>query len=195
MYRIYGSTRSPFARIPRLFMIQHGIPFHFEVIDFLDSREEAARLASLTPINKVPFLEDGAQIYYDSRVIMNHLMKKHEIPALSADDENRVTAIYSLMDSLVHLFLMRRNGFDVDSPNVFIDRLKARVPAALEFTRAWSASLDPDRAEDWNYASMSLYAALFWADARGLLKLADEPAHAAFLERFAKRPGITETGF
>lgn len=196
MYRIYGSVRSPFTRIPRMFLLRHGIPFHFEVVNFLDSREEQERLARLSPINKVPFLEeDGGPTLYDSRVIMNHLIRKHGTAPLTADDENRVTASYSLMDSGVHLFLMGRNGFDVRSPNWLVDRLRARIPAALAFTREWAAGLDPARPEDWGYASMSLYAALYWADARELLRLAEFPEHADFVRRFAGAPGVAETGF
>lgn len=193
--RIYGSVRSPFARIPQIYLLTHGIEFEFEIINFLDSPEERARLESLTPINKVPLMKDGDLTLFDSRVIMTYLQRKHGLPAPTWEEENQITASYSAMDSLVQLFLMGRSGFDVTSANPLTDRIRARVPQAITYSENWIRGLSPQRPSDWNYASMSWYAALYWANARELWDIRQSPAHERFLHDFASAPGLADTGF
>src|SRR5512138_3006560 len=110
-YTLIGSERSPFVRICRMLMFQHGIDFNFRVLNFVDSKEDAIALANETPINKVPVLIDGDQKIFDSRVIIHHLSKKHGLKDLSLEEENIISVIYGCLDSSVILFLMKRDGF------------------------------------------------------------------------------------
>ena len=165
------------------------------VMNFVDDKKAAAELEKETPINKVPVLIDGDQKIFDSRVIVNHLTQKHGLRPLTLDEENIVSAIYSCLDTGVILFLMKKDGFDVDGPGFFLTRNRARIPNNLEFIAPWMRSLDPSKPGDWNFASMSLFSFLFWADARGVYDIKPHPELTAFLKRFSEAPGVKETGF
>jgi glutathione S-transferase len=192
-YTLIGSIRSPFVRICRMLMESNGIPFVFRVLNIADDAKAAAELAKESPINRVPVLLDGNQKIFDSRVIANFLIKRHGLAALTLDEENLVSAIYSCLDTGVTLFLMRKDGFDMNDPGFFLSRQRARIPANLAYLTPFAEKLDPKR--DWNYVSMSLYSFLFWANARELIRLTDYPKLVAFMERFKDAPGVQSTGF
>lgn len=177
-------------------MIRHEIDFHFRALNFVDDKNDALALAKETPINKVPILIDSEQKIFDSRVIVNHLIKTHNLPALSLAEENLVSAVYSCLDAAVILFLMKRDGFDIDGPGFFLQRNRERIPSNLNFLAEWAESLNPENSRDWNYVSMSLFSFLYWAEARaGFLDVKPLPAHAKFMHRFGNAPGVRETGF
>lgn len=194
-YTLVGSIRSPFVRACRMLMHQNGIDFDFRVLNFVDDPKDAEALARETPVNRVPILLDGAQKIFDSRVIVSHLTRTHGLRALSLDEENYVTAIYGGMDAAVALYLLKRDGIDVSGPGFYFARQRARIPASLAFVTPWARRLDASRADDWNYASMSLFSFLYWGEARGSLTVTDYPELAAFAERFADAPGVRQTTF
>jgi glutathione S-transferase len=195
-YTLIGSQRSPFVRISRMLMIQHGIKFDFSVLNFVDDAKAAEALEKETPINKVPILVDGAQRIYDSRVIASYLTRKHHLPELTLDQENMVSAIYGCLDTSVILFLLKRDGIDLNQPGFFLKRNRERIPRILEFVSPWARGLDSNKPQDWNYASMSLFSYLYWAQARELLTdLKPYPALQAFMTNFALAPGVKETSF
>lgn len=194
-YTLLGSVRSPFVRICRMLMIQNGIEFDFRGLNFVDDKVEAETLEKETPINKVPILVDGEQKIFDSRVIVNHLTHKHALRKLTPNEENFVSAIYSCLDTGVILFLMKRDGFDMNHPGFFLSRQRKRIPTGLAYVIPWAESLNPTKPDNWNYASMSLYSFLYWGQARELIKISDYPSLAAFMERFRHAPGVSETSF
>lgn len=190
-----GSLRSPFVRICRIFMIQNQIDFEFKILNFLDDPKDAAQLSEETPINRVPILVDQGQKIFDSRVIVNHLIKKHALPALSIEEENQVSVVYSCLDTALILFQMKKDGFDINKPGFFISRQLERIPRNLKYLDPWIRSLSPLNQSDWNLASISLFSFLFWADARELLDLNNHPTCKDFLKRFANNAGVEETTF
>lgn len=194
-YTLVGSEKSPFVRVCRMLMMQNKIDFEFRVLNFVVDKAHAEALAKASPINRVPILMDGEQTIFDSRVIVNHLVKKHGLPALTLDEENFVSTAYSCMDSGVVLFLMRQDGFDVNGSGFFLARQRERIPRNLEFMTPWARGLNPANARDWNFASMSLYAFLFWAQARQLIDLKNYPEMASFVARFSEAVGVRETSF
>lgn len=195
-YVIIGSERSPFVRVCRMLMIQHAIPFQFRVLNFVDDPADAAALSKETPINKAPVLLDGAQKIFDSRVIINYLARKHDLPPLTMDEENLLSAAYSCMDVGVMLFLMKRDGYDLSRGGSFLARNRERIPRNLEFMIPWAKTLDPSKPRDWNAASMSLFAFLHWGEVRaGVVEAARYPELTSFMERFRGAPGVKETSF
>lgn len=194
-YILVGSQRSPYVRICRMLMLQHSLPFEFRVLNFVDDPGDAALLAKETPINRVPILMDGTQKIFDSRVIVNHLIRKHGLPQLSLEDENRISTIYSCLETGVCLFLMKRDGYDMERPGFFLARQKKRIPEALDYLSSWVKTLQPSRSSDWNYMSMALFSFLYWAEKRDLLRLSEHPVHLDFMRKFENAPGVQETGF
>lgn len=190
---LIGSYRSPFVRICRIFMIQQGLEFDFKVLNFVEDKNDAAALAQETPINKIPVLIDDGQKIFDSRVIINHLSRKCGLPVRSLDEENLVSVIYSSLDTSIILFLMKRDGFDVEASGFFLERQRARVIANLAYLTPWVQGLDAAKLTDWNYASISLYSYLYYAQKRELLNVDLYPVMADFLRRFSGAVGVQET--
>jgi glutathione S-transferase len=176
-------------------MIQQNISFDFEVLDFVNDEQDANTLAKKTPINKVPVLIDNGQKIFDSRVIMNYLSEKCGFPKRTIDEENLISVIYSCMDTSVILFLMKRDGYDLQKPGFFLSRQLSRIPSNLEFLLPWVKKLSPENSSDWNYASMSLYSYLYWANARQVLNLGDYPELQNFVTLFSGAVGVKETSF
>lgn len=196
-YTLISSERSPFGRICRMLMINHGIDFNFRVLNFVDNEQDARALAQETPINKVPLLILGnQQKIFDSRVIANYLIKEHGLRPLSVDEENFVSAIYSCMDVSVTLFLMKHNGYDIQADNSYLRRQRERIPRNLEYIKSWVQKLDPKNPDDWNYASMSLLSFLVWGEIRArTVRLEEYPFAQEFLAKFSSSPGVNETVF
>jgi glutathione S-transferase len=194
-YKLIGSLRSPFTRMCRLFFINNDIGFEFEIINYLEKKEDAEYLAKISPINKIPILMDGDQKIFDSRVIYNHIVRKHGLKNLSVDEENIVSAIQSSMDVLVNLFLFNKGGLKLDSENWYVQRQRERIPQTFEFILPWMRELNANKPADWNYPSMILYSFLDWAQFRELLDLKYYPEYLVFLEKFKDARGIKETDF
>lgn len=194
-YTLIGSIRSPFVRICRLFMIQNSIPFEFKTINFIDDPKDAAELAKESPINRVPILVVDGQKIFDSRVIINYLIKKHNLKVLTIEEENQVSIAYSCLDTALTLFQMKKDGYDLNQKGFFISRQHDRIPQNLKFLDSWIKGLSSSKKEDWNFASMTLYSFLFWAHAREIFNVNDYPTCRDFLERFSKCNGVEETTF
>lgn len=194
-YTILGSARSPFVRINRIFMMHNSIPFEFKLLNFLDDPKHAAELAKESPINRVPILLVDGEKIFDSRVITNYLIKKHNLKPLSIDDENRVSVVYSCLDTALTLFQMKKDGYDINQPGFFISRHRERIPQNLKYLDSWIKELSPSKKEDWNYASIALYSFLFWAHAREIFDVHSYPTAQKFIERFANCTGVQETTF
>lgn len=192
-YTLIGSPRSPYVRICRLLLAQHGLDYEFRILNFVDKPEDAEVLAKETPINRVPILLDGEHKIFDSRVIVNYLSRKHAWRALTWEEENFVSAIYATMEAGVTLFLLKRDGFDIDADGFFLSRQRNRIPDSLDYVKTWAEKLEPKK--DWAYPAISLFCALYWLNKRSLVRLGDYPALADFQERFASMPGVGDTGF
>lgn len=178
-----------------MYFAQHEIPCEFRILNFTDDPLAAAQLAKETPINRVPYLLDGEQIVFDSRVIIQYVAQKHQLTPLTIDEENKVSAIYSAMDAGVALYLLKRDGIDTAGPGFFLSRQRARIPNNLKFVTPWAESLRSDRPRDWNFASMALYSFLHWGNARQLFQISQYPSLAEFFDRFKDCPGVQGTGF
>jgi glutathione S-transferase len=191
---IVGSERSPFVRACRMLMLQNAIQFEFKKLNFVEDAADAAELKNISPVNKVPVLIDDGQKIFDSRVIANYLIGKHSLRPLSLDEENRLTAIYSLMDTGVLFFLMKRDGLDTGANGFFLSRLRDRVPDNLNYLKDWASTLGPK--EDWHFPAMMLLSFLRWGEARAkIMEVAKWPEFRDFMSRFQDAPGVRETDF
>lgn len=174
-------------------MISHNIPFDFKVINYLENKEDQSFLAKETPINKIPYLIADGEKIFDSRVIFNYLSAKHKVKSLSLKEENHLSVVVSLFDVSVNLFMLKRGGLDIDAPNWYLERQKARIQPSLNYLETWVDKLDAYKVDDWNYVAISLYSYLHWATSREILDLKDRPILTSFLNRFSNAPGLSET--
>lgn len=184
-YILVGSMPSPFVR--RLRMAMENIPFEFKVINIYEA-PGAAELLKLNPTNQIPCLIDDGKPVWDSRIILQHLGRKHNWEQLSLDQENRMTAIERMMDAGVGLFLMKKSNFDQTA--MYPQRLNDRIVSVMNWLSSWMATPE---AGEWNQVTLTLYAGLDWMRFRDIHPLAHSAAVDAFLARHAHRPIVQST--
>jgi glutathione S-transferase len=190
-YTLIGSLTSPYVRKLRL-LLNNLAPYELKCINYLEAND-SEYLKTINPINKIPILIDNDKTIYDSRVIYNYLAHKHDLKALTIQEENILSAIDAALDTSINLFSLRRGGLDLNGGNTYIERQKERIPLLLNYLAPWAEKLDPKNPNDWNYLSMSLYSYLYWGTFREILDLSQHNSLKEFLVKFASAPGVSET--
>lgn len=178
-YTLVGSAPSPFVR--RIRMAMEHIPFEFKVINIYEEAGHA-EIHRLNPTNQIPCLLDGTQPIWDSRIILQHLGRQLGWPALTLDQENRMTAIERMIDAGVGLFMLKKS--DVAPESFYGKRLNERIVSVMEWLKPWMHSAE---AREWNQVTLTLYAGLDWMKFREIHPLAQSPEAKAFLAHHADR--------
>lgn len=185
--QLYGSQSSPFVR--RLRLLLAGQTYEFIGMNIFESADRE-RLIKLNPARKVPMLMDGEQVIFDSGVIYRYLSAKFGFSPLSWDEENTLTLINAVNDSLVEILLCQRSGFDTNDNKLFFNLQRERTEAVLAVLEQKAAA---GEFAHWNYLAMSLYALLDWASFRKLADLTPFSALLEFVVTAAQHAGVAET--
>ena len=185
--KLFGSLSSPFVRRLRLLLISQ--PYEFISLNIFETAGRET-LVQLNPTRKVPMLQDGELVIFDSGVIFRYLCQKLQLPTLSWADENRLTMINAVNDSLVELLLCQRSGFDTHSDKLFFNLQHERVVGTLQLLEQQAAA---GQFDDWDYLAISLYCLLDWAEFRQLADLTSYPALQQFVQTAQDRPGVVQT--
>jgi glutathione S-transferase len=187
-YTLVGSFPSPFVRRLRL-LLEH-IPYEFKAINIYEA-EGAAELHRLNPTHQIPLLiEDGKPIW-DSRIIFNHLNRRHDFEKMDIDKENLLTVIDRLLDAGIATFLLvHRSGVAADSDMMYLQRQRDRMDSTFNWLKAWMTS---PAAKEWSFATMTLYSALDWIKFRDVHPIGKTREAEAFLQLHAHRPIVQTT--
>ena len=184
---LYGSYPSPYVR--RLRMCLFNNDHEFVAMQIYEG-EDRERLLSLNPTAKIPMLEDGEQVLFDSRVIFRYLAAKYNYPPLSWEQENHLTLIDSANDSFVSMFLLSKSDIDVSEEKLFFKLQRERVNGTL---KALNELAEQGAFDDWHYPSICLYSLIDWVEFRQLHNLKGLDAIKAFHERNSDRIEVTAT--
>lgn len=160
MMDVYGSQPSPYVRRIRLLLAD--TPYQFHSMD-LANPGDRERLRELSPVLKIPVLVDAGKTIWDSRQIFRYLQQKNLHGALSQQQENLLTTIDGVCDSLVQLLLVERSGVTLDASNSYRKINFDRIDRSAEFLDQAVVSGD---FKDWNYPSICLYSLIDWASFR-----------------------------
>lgn len=191
---LIGSTTSPYVRKLRIYMHYNQIPFEFKSINYL-TPEDGKFLKELNPINKIPVLLINQKPLFDSRMIYQYLNRElialGKVKADTIDDENALSEIDGFLETAVNLFSLRRAGIDLKNPNnAYIEKQIARLDLILKSLSNW---IKTEKANSWNYHTMSLYAALEWASFREMILLDGYSELKTFMDKFSKSEFLVET--
>lgn len=181
--QLYGSSPSPYVR--RIRLVLAAQPYEFMTLNIFETTDRAT-LIRLNPTRKVPMLVDGDAVIYDSSVIYRYLAAKYGWVALTWQQENVLTLINAVNDSLVELLLCQRSGFDTNEDRLFFNLQHERIAAVL-------TQLEQMSWDEWNYVTMSLYALVDWAAFRGLVDLTPYPRLRETLVKHADQPAVQQT--
>ena len=187
--QLFGSKTSPYVRRIRLFL--ENRLFEFVVIDIFSS-EGRSILQELSPILKIPVLIDGHQKIFDSRVIYRYLCAKFSLIAesLNWDQENILSIIDGVNDSLINRLLLNRSGIELPPASLLDRGHQERITQSLGLL---NSLVKNHEFENWNYLSISLYSLLDWAQFRELLVISPYPFLVGFYERNRTRKIVLDT--
>jgi len=185
--RLYGSQTSPFTRRLRLELDPKC--FEFVLLDIFSGpgREELRRIS---PVMKIPVLVDAGTSVYDSRVIQRYCADKNLCAKLDWNEENLLTIIDGVSDSLVNTLLLKRSSIVLDSSSVLGRSHAERI---LESMNHLEELVEESTFSEWNFISISLYSLLDWAEFRELMSLSSYPHLQSFVARNKERPRVHET--
>ena len=172
--QLYGSQTSPYVRRIRLLLAE--TPHQFINMNIF-AEADRQKLLALNPTLKIPMLQDNGEIIFDSNVIYRYLATKMGLAALSWYQENQLTLINAVNDSLVSLFLCTRSGLNTNEDRLFFNAQKERIAASMFVLEQQATNQE---FANWQYPAMALYCLLDWVIFRELLDLEDYPALLAF---------------
>jgi glutathione S-transferase len=185
--KLYGSQSSPYVRRLRLLLANQSYQF---VNMHIFAEQDRQTLLALNPTLKIPMLEHDDKVIFDSGVIYRFLAAQLQLPALSWYQENQLTVINAVNDSLVSLLLCQRSGLDTNEDRLFFNAQKERIAASLFVLEQQAANQE---FTEWNYITISLYCLLDWVLFRELLELDEYPALLALVKCHQQQNAIAET--
>ena len=184
---LYGSVASPFVR--RIRLLLENVDYELQEVDILKP-DTRALFAAVTPIRKMPVLDDGGQRIFDSHVIHLHLARTLGLPALSLDQYNQISVIDAVCDSMVVLLMGKRSELPVNEERLMFTLQRERIHDSL----AWLEETARSGAfDEWHYPTICLICLYDWARFRQLHDFSDCPALQAAVLRHAERPSIKAT--
>lgn len=185
--KLYGSDTSPYVRRLRVWLADAD----YEYINLnIFSGEDRKLLKSKNPTLKIPMLEDGERIIFDSSTICRYLNEKLNKPALNWDEENQLTLINSASDSLIQLLLCERSNLDTHGDVMFFKLQRERLQGLFS---ELDQQVNSGRFEQWNYATIGLYCMIDWVMFRSLHDLESFSGLLAFHKQHANSPFIAQT--
>lgn len=185
--KLYGSQTSPYVRRIRLLLAE--TEFDFINLNIFGGADRET-LASINPALRIPMLDDDGQIIFDSGVIYRYLAAKLALTPLSWYQENQLTVINAVSDSLVMLLQCNRSGMDTSEDKLFFNLQRERVATSLYVLEQQAANGEFAR---WNYVAMALYSLIDWTLFRELLELDDYPALLQFARDNAQQAKIADS--
>jgi len=185
--KLYGSQTSPYVRRIRLLLATTAHEFINLNIFAGEGRQT---LAAINPALRIPMLDDAGQVIFDSGVIYRYLAAKLGIAPLSWYQENQLTVINAVSDSLVMLLQCSRSGFDTNDDKLFFNLQRERVATSLYVLEQQAAN---NEFANWDYVAMALYSLVDWTLFRELLEFDDYPALLAFVAQNNAQPMIKDS--
>ncbi|KUM51508.1 glutathione S-transferase family protein [Rheinheimera sp. EpRS3] len=185
--KLYGSQTSPYVRRIRLLLATTAHEFINLNIFAGEGRQT---LAAINPALRIPMLDDAGQVIFDSGVIYRYLAPKLGIAPLSWYQENQLTVINAVSDSLVMLLQCSRSGFDTNDDKLFFNLQRERVATSLYVLEQQA---DNGEFAQWDYVAMALYSLVDWTLFRELMEFDDYPALLAFLAQNKAQPVIKDS--
>lgn len=184
---LYGTTPSPFVR--RIRLLLDGVDYHFEDVPLYDDagRQQYGRIS---PIRKVPALEDSGERIFDSHIIHQYLQRKLALPELTITQYNQISVIDAVTDSCVILVIGGRSELPVQEDRLLFKLQRERIEDSLQ----WLEQQATDGAfNDWQYPTMCLLTMIEWLQFRQLHTFEAYPALLAVQAQYDTLPIVDAT--
>ena len=168
-YTLIGSTTSPYVRRLRIYL--SSLHCEFQSMMIFDPKDRAT-LKEISPILKIPVLKiegnESTEYLYESRVIFNFINKTHFKQNVSLQEENLLSVVEGVSDSLITLYLMKMSQVSIDEDKRFIAAQFERIEAGLKYL---NDQVGPKNIPSCDYINISLYCLIDWIKFRELTDL------------------------
>lgn len=191
--KIIGSQTSPFTRVVRIACEELNLHYDFDVtVTFTKmTPEQEAAVRQHNPLMKVPVLVDGDTDIVDSRIILQHILRKHPKPGFgpkSAADENILSVIYGALDAGVLMFLTKMTHPELEMDKGYMARSKKRIGESL----IWLEQ-QPGLGKEFGVAEALLLSMLEWFRKRDVFAWDSYPNIVSIHTKFHERPSMVKT--
>lgn len=187
--KLYGTTTSPFVRRVRVVAAEVGEP-----IEMIDTAPDAgqAKLREVSPIRKVPVAIVDGRTIYDSRVIIDWLTTTRGWGTIAPPvdrwrEQNLLNAIDGVLDSIIQLFYLSRDGVPAEG-SPYAERQLGRADAIFEWVGKELAG-----STTFGLSELSLICALDWMDFRKTFPTEKLAALTPLRDRWRERASLVST--
>lgn len=208
MRMLHGGDGSPFVRKVRIVLDELGLSFERDTA--LATERPIESFSTLNSTLKVPVLEDGGEVVFDSNLIIEYLLHKYPIPDIQGDhprlaptltrseshweDAKVLTTLRALEDAAVFIRLLGVAGLDSESVP-FLGRQQVRVQSCLDWLE--TAVSSQGQKGFWpgyfSVADISLVCALDFADKHKIYTWQDRASLKGRVEQLNERPSVIST--
>ena len=176
--QLLGTVTSPYVR--RVRAVAHALSLPVDLVDtFTD--EGQARLRAMHPLWKVPAAKVAGQVVYDSRVIVDLLVRQHGGEVLSpieptdVETLNVLTVIDGALDALINVFYLTRDGVAA-ADGTYVAKQVDRAAAAMTWLEARVDDVWVSPHRRFGIPEIALCTAMGWMAFRDTYEIADHPA-------------------
>ena len=208
MLKFYYSIRSPYARKVRILLSE--LDARHEPVEIVAGSFEEGSLfgeeyEKLVPSMRVPALQDGENLIFESNAIITYLYHVRDIRAVSEKnpplatsvvrpdkpwlDTMILTTIDILLDSAINVFQVTRFGTSADS-NPYLLREQKRCQSCLDWLEDKVLDSGEFVSGVFSVADVNLLCALQYFDQRQTVSWRGRPRLEALVSRFENRPSV-----
>jgi glutathione S-transferase len=198
MLKVYQHPRSTYSRRVMICLLEKKIPHEATVVDMAVKAHKAPEYLSLNPYGRVPVIDDGGFVLYESTAILNYLEAIHPAPALVPPDPKA----RALVDMHMKLCDVQMGGYvgTIIFPKRFLkkerwnveamDAAKAAIEIHLEILRKSLAGKTYLVAEKFSLADLTYLPFLHFLP---LMEIDPPPAVRDWAERLLGRDSAKQT--
>ncbi|MFD2176074.1 glutathione S-transferase family protein [Veronia pacifica] len=187
MLTLFGSHPSPYVRRIRILLAERD--FEFIPLNIFGS-EDRAVLTKINPTLKIPMLDDDGQIIFDSSVIYRYLSEKYTYPVLDWQQENLLTCINTVNDTMVQVMTMKRSGFKTGDDKFVFNLQRERAGVLFNYLDDQAAR---GQFSEWDFPSIALYCLLDWVNFRSLHDWSEHTNLCRFFQQHEHRAAVLDT--
>lgn len=196
MIKLFGTVTSPYVR--RVRVVAQELGLECTLVDVFTEDGQTA-LREVSPIWKVPAAQVDGRLVFDSRVIVEHLLRTHgseeTLLPIAADDldaANVVTVIDGALDALINVFYLRRDGVD-PSGSKYLSKQLDRARSAMDWLETRVDDVWLGGARRFGVPELALCTTMGWMRFRDTYEIDQHPGLKRCFDHHRVRESLAST--
>jgi len=203
--KLHASNATPYGRKVRIVLAELGLDYERDQTGASERPSEA--LARLNPALRVPILEDGEMVLFESTLIIEYLLSRHPgraadapAPALACaltrpaqhwEDHKLLGVLDALLESIANLRQLALSGIQPEQSS-YLQRQQERIQRILDWLepRAEPEGLLPG---SFSVQDATLVCALDFGERYAVFPWRGRPRLEALHARLSQRPSVAGT--